>query len=147
MTGFSFGFVIESVVAILLALTIGYCYVLNKRLVRLQDDKDTMRDMISDLIEATTLANRSIAQLREVAGEADAVLSARLEEAEKFGLELANHVVAGQAVVEKISKITSAARKSETIARTPSRRVSSALEQLDLHERLKGSDKHKGRAA
>lgn len=138
MGSFSFGLAIESIVAILLVLTIGYCYVLNKRLVNLRDDKETMRDMISDLVAATTMANSAIGQLREVAGEADVTLNSRLEEAERFSLELANHVLAGQTVVEKISKITSAARGSETIARVETRRAGLALEQLAIHERRKG---------
>lgn len=132
------GFLIEAVVAILLIITIGYCYILNKRLVNLQADKETMRDMISDLVEATTMANGAIGQLREVAAEADNALNARLEEAERFTLELASQVVAGQGVVEKIAKITSAARQSETIARVEPRRAGMALEQLEIHERRKG---------
>ena len=138
MGGLSFGLAIEIIVAILLALTIGYCYILNKRLKRLHADKDTMRQMIADLIEATNLANNAISQLKEVAGEADSVLNSRLEEAEKFGLQLANHVVAGQSVVEKISQITSAARQSQTIARVEPKRAEMALEQLNIHEKRKG---------
>ena len=138
MGGLSFGLVIEIIVAILLALTIGYCYILNKRLVGLRADKENMRQMISDLVEATNLANNAIGQLKSVATEADAVLNSRLEEAEKFGLELANHVVAGQAVVEKISQITSAAKHSQTIARVEPRRAEMALEQLNIHEKRRG---------
>lgn len=138
MGGFSLGLAIEIVVSLLLILTIGYCYILNKRLMRLHADKDSMRHMIADLIEATNLANSAIAQLREVASEADLTLNSRLEEAEKFGVQLANHVVAGQTVVEKISQITSAARGSQTIARVETRRAGMALEQLDIHEKRKG---------
>lgn len=138
MATFSFAFAIESIVAILLVITIGYCYVLNKRLMSLRADKDTMRDMIADLVAATNMANSAIGQLREVAGEADNVLNSRLEEAERFSLELANHVISGQGVVEKIAKITSAARHSETIARVDPRRANMALEQLNIHEKRKG---------
>jgi len=143
MGGISFGLTIEIIVAILLALTIGYCYVLNKRLVGLHADKESMRHMISDLIEATNLANSAIGQLKDVAGEADAVLNSRLEEAERFGLELANHVVAGQTVVEKISQITSAAKQSQTIARPEPRRAEMALEQLNIHEKRRNPEKRK----
>ena len=139
MQGFSMGFVIESFVSVLLVMTIGYCYVLNKRLKNLQADKETMRDMIGDLVAATNMANSAIGQLKEVATETDMTLNARLEEAERFSVELANHVVAGQRVVEKIAKITSAARGSETIARVENRRAGMALEQLAIHERRKGN--------
>jgi len=60
MNGLPIGFLIESVVSVLLVITIGYCYILNKRLVSLKADKETMRDMIADLVAATTMANSAI---------------------------------------------------------------------------------------
>lgn len=139
MNGLPFGLMIESAVALLLCLTIGYCVVLNSRLKRLHSDRDSMRDMINDLIQATTMANGAIKQLREVATEADLSLNARMEEAERFGMELANHVTAGQTVLERISKITSAARHSETIARVDPQRGQSALQQLNIHAQRRGN--------
>ncbi len=147
MSGLPMGFIIESIVAVLLALTIGYCVVLNRRLKLLHADRNTMRDMINDLMRATGMANGAIRELREVAIETDASLNARLEEAERFGMELANHVTAGQTVLEKISQITSAARQSETIARVDVRRAGMALEQLKIHEKRKINEKRRGRAA
>lgn len=138
MSQLPFGLIVESAVALLLCLTIGYCIVLNNRLKRLHSDRESMRDMINDLIQATTMANGAIKQLREVATEADLTLNSRLEEAERFGMELANHVTAGQTVLEKISKITSAARHSETIARVEPHRGQSALQQLDIHAQRRG---------
>ena len=117
MTGIPLGLVVETAVALLLCLTIGYSFLLNQRLKKMHADRDVMRGMINDLVQATTMANGAIAQLREAATEADLTLNARLEEAERFGMELANHVTAGQTVLERIEKITSAARQSETIAR------------------------------
>ena len=142
MSSLPLGMIIESVVAILLALTIGYCLVLNKRLKMLHSDRETLREMINDLMQATTLANGAIKQLREVAVETDMTLNARLEEAERFGLELANHVTAGQSVLQRIAKITSAARNSVTIAPAapiaPVSRAEQALEALEAHARSKG---------
>ncbi len=140
MSGLPLGMIIETVVAILLALTIGYCVVLNKRLKMLHSDRETLREMINDLVQATTLANGAIKQLREVAVETDMTLNARLEEAERFGLELANHVTAGQSVLERIAKITSAARNSVTIAPVapPVSRAEQAVEALKTHSKSKG---------
>ncbi len=139
MSSLPLGMIIESVVAILLALTIGYCLVLNKRLKMLHSDRETLREMVNDLVQATTLANGAIKQLREVAVETDMTLNARLEEAERFGLELANHVTAGQNVLERIAKITSAARNSVTTApAAPVSRAEQALEALEIHSRNKG---------
>lgn len=145
MTGFSMGLVIEGAVAVLLALTIGYCVVLNGRLKRLHADRDVLRQMISDLVGATNLANQAIKELKSTAVEADLTLNARLEEAERFGIELANHVSAGTALMERIVKITTAARTASPatpaaaaapvqLAEAPSK-LQSALAQLQARQR------------
>ena len=69
-------------------------------------------------------------------------LNARLEEAEKFGIELANHVTAGQQLMDKIAKITSAARRNsqplEDRLAEPNK-VQSALQQLAMRPRIRGN--------
>ena len=59
MSGNLYGLVIESLVAILLGLTIGYCIVLNKRLARMRSDESAMRGTIGELITATEFAERA----------------------------------------------------------------------------------------
>lgn len=139
MMNLPLGLIVEIAVALLLCVTIAYSFLLNKRLERMHADREMMRGMINDLVQATTMANGAILQMREAATEADLTLNTRLEEAERFGMELANHVTAGASVLEKIQKITSAARQSETIARVDTNRASMALSQLDIHERRRGS--------
>ena len=51
----SFGMVIESLVAVLLLLTIGYCMLLNKRLLRLKADEQSLKATIGELITATEI--------------------------------------------------------------------------------------------
>ena len=48
--------------------------------------------MVTDLVQATDLANAAVQELKAAAVEADTTLNARLEEAEKFGIEFANHI-------------------------------------------------------
>ena len=43
MSGLPMGFIIESIVSVLLALTLGYCVVLNRRLKTLHADGNIMR--------------------------------------------------------------------------------------------------------
>ncbi|WP_108396458.1 DUF6468 domain-containing protein [Devosia submarina] len=142
MFGLPFGIVVEAAVAILLALTIGYCVILNARLKRLHADKDVLRQMVADLVGATNLANQAIRELKQTAVEADLALSTRLEEAERFGIELANHVNAGTVLMDRIVKITTAARQSPVVAEpvieTPNK-VQSALEQLSSRVRTRGA--------
>jgi hypothetical protein len=140
MLGLPFGIVVEGAVAVLLALTIGYCVVLNGRLKRLHADKDVLRQMVADLVGATNLANQAIKELKQTAVETDLALNSRLEEAERFGIELANHVNAGTVLMDRIVKITSAARQSPVIEQieTPNK-VQSALEQLSARVRTRGA--------
>lgn len=140
MFGLPLGIFIEGAVAILMALTIGYCVLLNQRLKRLHQDKDAMRQMVADLVSATNLANQAIKELKSTAVEADLTLSARLEEAERFGVELANHVNAGTVLMERIAKITSVARHSQAIEPVePPNKVQSALQQLTERVRTRGA--------
>ncbi len=139
MFGLPLGIFVEGAVAVLLALTIGYCMVLNQRLKRLHADKDVMRQMVADLVGATNLANQAIKELKQTAVEADLALNSRLEEAERFGIELANHVTSGTAVLERIAKITSVARQSQAPEPVEQpNKVQSALEQLSSRVRNRG---------
>lgn len=141
MFGLSLGIVVEASVAILLATTIGYCVVLNHRLKRLHADRDTLRKMVADLVQATTLANSAVQELKTAALEADIVLNSRLEEAEKFGIELANHVTAGQQLMDKIAKITSLTRNNQPLddRLVEPNKVQSALQQLAMRPRVRGN--------
>lgn len=141
MFGLSLGIIVESSVAILLATTIGYCVVLNQRLKRLHSDRDTLRKMIADLVQATGLANAAVHELKTAALEADTVLNGRLEEAEKFGVELANHVTAGQQLMDKIAKITSLTRNNQPMEDrlVEPNKVQSALQQLAMRPRTRGN--------
>ena len=143
MFGLPFGIFVEGSVSILLMVTIGYCVVLNSRLGRLHADRDALGQMVTDLVQATDLANAAVKELQTTAVEADLALGARLEEAEHFGIELANHVSAGQQVMERIARITAVAQsvqkpQAETAqhAAGPTR-LQSALQQLSAIERLR----------
>ncbi len=141
MFGLPLGIVVETLVAILLATTIGYCVILNQRLKRLHADRGELRQMVADLVQATGLANTAIQELKATAQEAETVLEARLGEAEKFGVELANHVSAGQQIMERLARITSAARAQpldDRLEPEPNK-VQSALQQLSLHPRIRGN--------
>ncbi len=141
MFGLSLGIIVESMVAILLATTIGYCVILNHKLQRLHSDRDALRKMIADLVQATTLANSAVQELKTAALEADTQLNHRMEEAEEFARELANHVAAGSQLMDKIAKITSLTRNSQPMddRLTEPNKVKSALEQLSMRPRIRGN--------
>lgn len=147
MFGLSLGIIVETAVAILLATTIGYSIILNQRLKRLHSDRDQLRKMVADLVQATSLANAAVSELKTAAVEADTVLQGRLQEAEKFGIELANHVNAGQQIMDKIARITTTARSVQPGAPEPKvpeakpaeGKLQSALQQLAMRPRISGN--------
>jgi hypothetical protein len=142
MFGLPFGMWVEGAVSLLLAVTIAYCVVLNERLKRLHADRDALKVMVSDLVQATDLANAAVGELKATATEADLALRARLEEAERFGIELANHVAAGHDVMERIARVATVAQQARNAtgelapASTPSK-LQSALQQLAARERIR----------
>lgn len=90
------GFAIESLVAVLLMLTIGYCVVLNNRLKRLRTDERSLRDMIGELIAATEKAEQAIGGLKLTARECDETLGERLRTAERLTTALEQLIGVGE---------------------------------------------------
>ncbi|WP_423067564.1 DUF6468 domain-containing protein [Devosia sp. CN2-171] len=142
MFGLPLGIVVETLVAILLATTIGYCVILNQRLKRLHSDRGELRQMVADLVQATGLAQSAIKELKATAQEAEAGLESRLSDAETFGVQLANHVSAGQQIMERLARITNAARTQplddDRLEPEPNK-VQSALQQLSMRPRIRGN--------
>jgi hypothetical protein len=110
------GLAIESMVAILLVLTIGYCIVLNSRLKMLKADEQALKATISELITATEIAERAIAGLKLTVRDCDLSLGERLRSAEQLSAEIADQLDDGRTVLERLKRIALAARQSETPA-------------------------------
>ena len=108
--------IIESLVAILLMITIGYCIALNKRLIRLKADEHALKATISELITATEIAERAIAGLKLTVRECDQNLGERLRTAERFCAEMDRQAAAGDEVLERLARIVSAARPDAALA-------------------------------
>jgi Domain of unknown function (DUF6468) len=89
-----FGLIIELLVAFLLALTIGYCMLLNRRLKLLRSDEHSLRATISELVTATEVAERAIAGLKLTVEECELGLGARLRSADRFTADLLSQIVA-----------------------------------------------------
>jgi hypothetical protein len=107
---YGFGLIVESVVAMLLMLTIGYCVVLNHRLKRLRADEQALKATISELIAATGNAERAVAGLKLTALECEKTLGEKLKTAEHFCMDLTRQVSAGEIVIDRLSRIVMAAR-------------------------------------
>jgi Domain of unknown function (DUF6468) len=106
----AFALIIESLVAVLLMLTIGYCILLNKRLMRLKADEHSLKATISELITATEIAERAITGLKMTVRDCDQNLGERLRTAERFSAEMERQLTAGRDVLDRLAKIALASR-------------------------------------
>src|SRR6201991_2410362 len=101
----SFGIVIESLVAILLMLTIGYCMLLNTRLQRLRADEHSLKATIGELVTATEIAERAIGGLKLTVRDCDNSLGGRLASAHELGDRLSRQIAEGEDILRRLSRI------------------------------------------
>jgi hypothetical protein len=116
----SFGIAIESLVAILLILTIGYCMLLNARLKRLKADEHSLKATIAELITATEIAERAIGGLKHTVRDVNENLGNQLTSATQMSLQLKKQLLEGDNIFRRLSKIAIAARPPEPEPTTPS---------------------------
>jgi chromosome segregation ATPase len=106
----SFGIVIESLVAALLLLTIGYCMLLNSRLKRLKADEHSLKATIGELITATEIAERAIGGLKHTVRDVNENLGNQLTSAAQMSLQLKKQLAEGDNIIRRLSRIAVAAR-------------------------------------
>jgi hypothetical protein len=106
----AFGIAIESLVAILLLLTIGYCMLLNSRLQRLKADEHSLKATIAELITATEIAERAIGGLKHTVRDVNENLGNQLTSAAQLSLQLNKQLSEGDNVIRRLSRIVVAAR-------------------------------------
>jgi hypothetical protein len=106
------GIVIESLVAVLLVLTIVYCMLLNKRLQRLKADEHSLKATIGELITATEIAERAIVGLKHTVRDVNENLDSQLTTATQMTAHLKNQLAEGDAVIRRLSRIVQAGRPS-----------------------------------
>jgi hypothetical protein len=106
----SLGIAIESLVAVLLMLTIGYCMLLNKRLQRLKADEHSLKATIAELITATEIAERAIGGLKHTVRDVNENLGSQLTAATQMSAHLKNQLSEGDAMIRRLSRIVQAGR-------------------------------------
>ena len=104
------GIAIESLVAILLMLTIGYCMLLNSRLQRLKADEHSLKATIAELITATEIAERAIGGLKHTVRDVNVNLGNQLSSAADMSLQLKKQLAESDNVIRRLSRIAIAAR-------------------------------------
>jgi len=126
---YHYGYLVESMVSILLLLTILYCVRLNKQLRLLKADEQTLRATISELITATEIAERAIAGLKATMREGEQSLGARLQRAEKVTADLELQLEAGEDLLARLTRIANAARPAPEPAPAPDAKAVAAAAQ------------------
>ena len=110
---YQFGYLIESMVSILLLLTILYCVRLNKQLRLLKADEQSLRATIAELMTATEIAERAIAGLKQTMREGEQGLTSRIQRSEQLCTDIDKQMKAGEQLLDKLVRIASAGRPAE----------------------------------
>jgi hypothetical protein len=121
-----FGFMIESMVAVLLLLTILYCVRLSRQLRLLRADEQSLRATIAELITATEIAERAISGLKTTMRDSEQHLAVRLADAERVSQHFDEHLTAGRDLLAKIARITGASKPTELTEAPDAREVAAA---------------------
>ena len=105
-----FGFLVETMVSVLLLLTILYCVRLNKQLRLLKADEHSLRATISELVTATEIADRAIGGLKTTMQQGEQALSEKLDRGEVLAAELDLHLTAGNQLLARLVRIAGVSR-------------------------------------
>lgn len=99
------GIIVETLVAALLVVTIGYCVIVNRKLESLRADKSDLRAIIRDLYAATGHAEKAIGTLRVNANNLEGTLGEQISRAQKSTKRLSEEIDRGEALLSKLAVI------------------------------------------
>jgi len=114
-----YGFLIESMVSILLLLTILYCVRLNRQLRLLKADEQSLRATIAELITATEIAERAIGGLKATMRDSEQLLSARLDRSGQLSADIEQQLKAGEELLARLTRIVNLGRPVGETAPAP----------------------------
>ena len=138
---YHYGFLVETMVSILLLLTILYCVRLNKQLRLLKADENSLRATISELVTATEIADRAIAGLKSMMQQGEQALSQKLERGEVLAAELDLHFSAGNQLLARLVRIAGVTRPvGESPAVQDAKAVAAAAQAFADRARTRLSD-------
>ncbi len=98
-------FMLEVIVCVLLAATIGYCATLDRRLRAMRAGQDGLRELIGDLSGATEQAMLAIARLRQASDETGGALTEQVKRGRALADELSLMVQAGNDIANRLGGI------------------------------------------
>jgi hypothetical protein len=98
--------ILDGIVAILLAVTVAYCVVLDRSLRALRNGRDELRGLIENLDRATVGANFSVQELKKAGDTLGADLEAQIQKARKLADELGMMVESGDNIANRLEQNT-----------------------------------------
>jgi hypothetical protein len=143
---YHYGFLVESMVSILLLLTILYCVRLNSQLRLLKADEQTLRATISELITATEIAERAIAGLKSTMRDGEQALGARMDRGEQLSADIEQQLKAGEELLARLTRIAGVGRPAATQSAVPDAKAVAAAAQA-FAERTRARTRAGGLAA
>ncbi|HET9715333.1 MAG TPA: DUF6468 domain-containing protein [Pseudolabrys sp.] len=139
---YHYGFLVETMVSVLLLLTILYCVRLNKQLRLLKADEQSLRATISELVTATEIADRAIAGLKSTMQQGEQALAQRLERGEALAAELDLNLAAGNQLLARLVRIAGLSRAAdEPQSVQEAKAVAAAAQAFADRTRIRLSDK------
>ncbi|HEY7230729.1 MAG TPA: DUF6468 domain-containing protein [Pseudolabrys sp.] len=138
---YHYGFLVETMVSVLLLLTILYCVRLNKQLRLLKADESSLRATISELVTATEIAERAIAGLKTMMHQGEQALGEKLERGEVLSAELNLHLSAGNQLLARLVRIAGVSRPpGDSPAVQDAKAVAAAAQAFADRARMRLSD-------
>lgn len=106
------GLILESLVAVLLIVTIGYCFILNRRLGLLRGDQTELNEVVRVLNEAADRARNSVEHLRRSSVSIAEELSDKITAGRALSDELGVIVESGNSLADRLADASSASRSA-----------------------------------
>jgi hypothetical protein len=106
--------VLDVIVAVLLAATIAYAIMLNRRLGELRRNRDDLSRLVQVFNDATARAEAGIPKLRRAAEEAGSTLQERVEKAQSLRDDLAFMIERADAMANRLEGVVRSARDVKT---------------------------------
>ena len=100
----NFSLIVEIVLTLLLAATLVYCAILERRLSALRKNQDGFKDTITELNEAIVTASTSMRMLKSSVAGAAETLDDRLSRARNLSDELALLTNSGERIAQRIAR-------------------------------------------
>lgn len=137
------GIMIESLVAALLLMTIGYCVLLNKRLTKLKADEHSLKATIAELITVTEISERAIGGLKLTVREVNENLDAQISAATAMSEQLKKQLLESDGVVRTLTRIATAVRPiaepaTEVAVLSPAKATVAAAQAFTKRRKLNG---------